>query len=59
MLEGGKKLGAKAEWPDAAAEDGPGDNMKLTGFMVGAGKGEEEGDELGTWFGRKVTEEVF
>ena len=59
MLEGGKKLGAKAEWPDAAAEDGPGDNMKLTGFMVGGGKGEEEGDEMGTWFGRKVTEEVF
>ena len=59
MLEGGKKLGAKAEWPDATAEDGPGDNMKLTGLMVGAGKGEEEGDELGTWFGRKVTEEVF
>ena len=25
----------------------------------GAGKGEEEGDELGTWFGRKVTAEVF
>jgi hypothetical protein len=34
--------------------------MKLTGFMMASGgKGEEEGDELGNWFGRKVTEEVF
>lgn len=54
MLEN-KGVGAKTEWPDAAEE--PGDNMKLTGFMVG-GK-EDEGDELGCWYGRKVTEEVF
>jgi ribonuclease H2 subunit A len=54
MLEN-KGVGAKTVWPDAAEE--PGDNMKLTGFMMG-GK-EDEGDELGNWFGRRVTEEVF
>jgi len=54
MLEN-KGVGAKTEWPDAAEE--PGDNMKLTGFMMG-GK-EDEGNELGNWYGRKVTEEVF
>ena len=54
MLEN-KGVGAKTVWPDASEE--PGDNMKLTGFMVG-GK-EEEGSELGNWYGRKVTEEVF
>lgn len=54
MLEG-KGNGAKADWPDPTEEAGG--NMKLTGFMMG-GK-EEEGDELGNWFGTKVTEEVF
>ena len=41
-------------WPEADDED---DNMKLTGFFTGVD--EEKGDELGTWFGRRVTEEVF
>jgi len=50
-----KGAAARADWPDAAEE--PGDNMKLTGFMMG-GK-EDERDELGNWYGRKVTEEVF
>lgn len=54
MLEG-KAVGAKAEWPDNAED--PGDNMRLTSFVM-ANK-EEEGDELGNWFGRRVTEEVF
>ena len=54
MLEG-KGLAAKVGWPDGVEDAG--DNMRLTGFMM-ASK-EEEGDELGNWFGRRVTEEVF
>lgn len=44
----------RVDWPEA--DDGSGD-MKLTGFLMGAQ--EEGGDELSTWFGRRVTEEVF
>lgn len=55
MLEG-KGLGVKVDWPDNGEDVG--DNMKLTGFMMGGGR-DDEGDELGNWFGRRVTEEVF
>lgn len=48
--------GPKTEWPDVGEEEGS-NNMKLTGFMMG-GK-EEEGDELGNFYGRRATEEVF
>ncbi|KAL1582089.1 hypothetical protein WHR41_09179 [Cladosporium halotolerans] len=47
--------GPKAEWPDVG--EGEAGNMRLTGFMMG-GK-EEEGDELGNWFGSRVGAEVF
>ncbi|KAM0713669.1 hypothetical protein Q7P37_010631 [Cladosporium fusiforme] len=50
-----KGSGPKTEWPDAVEDSGS--NMKLTGFMMG-GK-EDDGDELGNFYGRKVTEEVF
>nr|POF14876.1 ribonuclease h2 subunit a [Quercus suber] len=47
-------------WPEAdgAGDDDELENMKLTGFLLGAGK-EERGDELGSWFGRRVTEAIF
>ncbi|KAK4550670.1 hypothetical protein LTR36_000249 [Oleoguttula mirabilis] len=41
-------------WPEA---DDAADNLKLTGFFVGAE--EEKEDEMATWFGRRVTEAVF
>ena len=41
-------------WPEA--DEGT-DNMKLTGFFLGVE--EEKQDELATWFGRRVTEELF
>ena len=44
----------RADWPEA--DDGT-DNLKLTGFLHGAE--EDKGDGLATWFGRRVTEEVF
>ena len=53
MLE---KRGApcRVDWPEA--DDGT-DNMKLTGFLLDAE--DDNGDELATWFGRRVTAEVF
>ena len=44
----------RADWPEA---DNDTDNLKLTGFFLGAD--EENEDELASWFGRRVTEEVF
>lgn len=44
----------RADWPEA---DEGADNLKLTGFLLGAE--EDRGDELATWFGRPVTEAVF
>lgn len=44
----------KVDWP---ATEEQSDNMKLTGFFVGPEEG--EGGELSTWYGRRVTEEVF
>lgn len=44
----------RVDWPDGEDDT---DNMKLTGFFLGAE--EENDDELGSWFGRRVTEEVF
>ena len=43
----------RADWPET---DDATDNLKLTGFMLGA---DSQEDELTTWFGRRVTEEVF
>ena len=53
MLEA-KGAPCRADWPDA---DDDTDNLKLTGFMLGAEDSKE--DELATWFGRRVTTEVF
>jgi ribonuclease H2 subunit A len=53
MLEA-KGAPCRVEWPEL---NGGTDNMKLTGFFMGAD--EEKEDELGTWYGRRVTEEVF
>lgn len=52
----------RVDWPEADdAEEN--DNMKLTGFFTGANDGDdddlEKEDELGNWYGRRVTEEVF
>lgn len=44
----------RMDWPEA---DEATDNMKLTGFLAGAEA--DDGDELATWYGRRVTEEVF
>jgi len=44
----------RADWPEG---DDDTDNLKLTGFFMGAE--EEREDELASWFGRRVTEEVF
>lgn len=44
----------RVDWPEADEEM---DNMKLNGFLLGAE--DEKADELSTWFGRRVTEEVF
>lgn len=53
MLEA-KGAPCRMDWPE---DDDDADNMKLTGFFLGAEEDKE--DELGTWFGRRVTEEVF
>ncbi|CAK4032661.1 Ribonuclease H2 subunit A [Lecanosticta acicola] len=45
----------RIDWPEG---DEDADNMKLTGFFLGADDDDRE-DELGSWFGRRVTEEVF
>lgn len=55
MLEA-KGAPCRADWP--GADEAP-DNMKLTGFFMGAEEEEEQQDELATWFGRRVTEKVF
>nr|POE53495.1 ribonuclease h2 subunit a [Quercus suber] len=47
----------EARWPEADDGDGS-ENMKLTGFLLGS-RDEERGDELGSWFGRRVTDAVF
>ena len=52
MLEA-KGAPCRVDWPEA---DGGTDNLKLTGFFH---DGDEKGDELGTWYGRSVTEEIF
>jgi ribonuclease H2 subunit A len=53
MLEA-KGAPCRADWPEP--DDGT-DNLKLTGFFLGAE--DEKEDELASWFGRRVTEEVF
>ena len=53
MLEA-KGAPCSADWPEP--DDGT-DSLKLTGFFLGAEEDKE--DELATWFGRRVTEEVF
>lgn len=53
MLEA-KGAPCRVDWPEANDDT---DNMKLTGFFMGAD--EEKDDELAGWFGRRVTEEVF
>lgn len=45
----------RVDWPEADEQD---DNMKLTGFFMGVDDDEKE-DELGGWYGRRVTEEIF
>lgn len=52
MLEA-KGAPCKVDWME---DEGATDNLKLTGFFLGR---EEEGDELGGWFGRRVGEEIF
>lgn len=52
----------RVDWPEADdAEEN--DNMKLTGYFTGANDGDdddhEKEDELGNWYGRRVTEEAF
>lgn len=46
----------RVDWPDVEGEK---DTMKLTSFLLHSGEDEEEGDELGDWFGKRVTEAVF
>lgn len=53
MLEA-KAAPCRIDWPEG---DEDADNMKLTGFFLGAE--DEKEDELGSWFGKRVTEEVF
>lgn len=53
MLEA-KGAPCMVDWPEA---DEGNDNMKLTGFFLGAEDDKE--DELSSWFGRRVTEEIF
>ena len=43
----------RVEWPEEEDDD----NMRLTGFLVGAE--DERGDELATWYGRRTTGGVF
>lgn len=51
-----KKPGANVTWP----VDEDDDNTKLSSFFVYAAEEADAGeDELSTWFGRRVTEEVF
>ncbi|KAF2767544.1 hypothetical protein EJ03DRAFT_276013 [Teratosphaeria nubilosa] len=53
MLEA-KGAPCQAVWPEA---DDASDNLKLTGFFLGAE--EEKEDDMAVWYGRRVTEEVF
>jgi ribonuclease H2 subunit A len=53
MLET-KGAPCRVDWPEADEGD---DNMKLTGFFLGAEEDRE--DELGSWFGTRVKEEIF
>ncbi|KXS96713.1 hypothetical protein AC578_147 [Pseudocercospora eumusae] len=53
MLEA-KGAPCRVDWPEG---DTGTDNLKLTSFLLGAEEDKE--DELATWFGRRVTEEVF
>lgn len=53
MLEA-KGAPCRVDWPE---DDEGTDNMKLTGFFMGADDDKE--DELSSWFGGRVTEEVF
>ncbi|KAF1827327.1 uncharacterized protein K489DRAFT_329943 [Dissoconium aciculare CBS 342.82] len=48
-----KSAPCRVDWPEP---EGSSDNMRLTGFFHGE---DEPEDELGNWFGRSVTEEVF
>ncbi|KAF2137485.1 uncharacterized protein K452DRAFT_278434 [Aplosporella prunicola CBS 121167] len=54
LLEDNKKAPLKVEWP---VEDGD-DGMQISKFFTGA-DGDEDGDELSNWYGRRVAEEVF
>ncbi|KAF2205406.1 ribonuclease HI large subunit [Delitschia confertaspora ATCC 74209] len=53
ILEAGKNVGVKVEWPDNNGEDE--NDMKMTDYFAGKG---EEGDEMVNWFGKRVTEEM-
>lgn len=53
MLEA-KGAPCRIDWPEA---DDATDSLKLSGFFLGAE--EEKEDEMATWFGHRVTEEVF
>jgi ribonuclease H2 subunit A len=53
MLEA-KGAHCRADWPEP---DDATDNMKLTGFLMDAD--EDDGDDMRTWFGKRVTAEVF
>ncbi|KAK4947478.1 hypothetical protein LTR66_014199 [Elasticomyces elasticus] len=56
LLEPNKVAGLKVDWP--AEEDD--DAMKVTDFFLATGASAERDEgELATWFGRRVTEEVF
>jgi ribonuclease H2 subunit A len=48
-----KNAPCRVDWPEP---EGGSDNMRLTGFFHGD---DEPEDELGNWFGKSVTEEVF
>jgi len=54
MLET-KEAPCRVDWPEA---DDATDNLKLTGFFLGAEE-QEGSDEMMSWFGRRVTEDVF
>lgn len=53
LLEVGKHADVKVEWPDPN-DDGA--ELRVTDFF--ASKGDEGGDELVDWFGKRVTEEM-
>lgn len=56
MLEPNKAAAVKVDWPE---EDDAEDSRKMTSFFVTSADHDDGKDELSTWFGRRVTAQVF